>query len=313
MITDEDSYNACGGTSEIQFEPLLRHPVTRSPTISKGDFIQAAMINGSNVHLEADQKQQSMLVHHLAQDKVDYSSCGNDDDLNNYNVTSGSSDIRIDGNHLLQTVAPTIYLPSLSGSTAEENVAPPAVAIAGKKRKSETGLANVSMKTVMRWRGKEGIDIDCLLGASATSTVEERTKAEEILNATGQLLCILCAQSVSGNKKSVRRHQLKNAKHLIRSSDVANGLPFPTTDAAMNIVVPLPYVPLDMAVSTVFRGYQEAWEIVKNAEKATDFAGLTANLESLGKTPKHQLYPNISNFKLFQNVTNVNLAQLIVD
>ena len=279
MITDEDSYNACDSSSGIHFEPQIRHPVTCSPTVTKGDFIQASMINGSLVHLEVDQKLQGMHAHPSVHDKQDYSTCVNDNDINNYSITSSSSDIGI----LLQSAAPTIYLPPQSGAVAEGSVAPVIAAIAGKKRKSETGLANVSMKTVMRWRGKEGIDIDCLLGASATSTVEERTKAEEILNATGQLLCILCAQSVSGNKKSVRRHQLKNAKHLIRSSDVANGLPFPTTDAAMNIVVPLPYVPLDMAVSTVYRGYQEAWEIVKNAEKATDFAGLTAYLESLGE------------------------------
>ena len=155
--------------------------------------------------------------------------------------------------------------------------------LSGKKRKSEGGLTNVSMKTVMRWRGKEGIDISCLLGATDTSTVEERTRAEEILNATGQLLCIICAQSVSGNKKSVRRHQFKNAKHLIRLGEIAAGQPFPTTTAAMNIHVPLPYVPLDSAVATASRGCHEAWEIVKNVEKATDFGGLTATLEALGE------------------------------
>ena len=161
-------------------------------------------------------------------------------------------------------------------------LAPIELNVSGKKRKSEGGLSNVSMKTVMRWRGKEGIDICCLLGASENSTVEERTKAEEVLNATGQLLCILCAQSVAGNKKSVRRHQFKNARHLIRLNEIAAGQPFPTTEAAMNINVPLPYVPLDLAVATAYRGCVEAWDIVKNVEKSNDFVGLSACLESLG-------------------------------
>ena len=157
------------------------------------------------------------------------------------------------------------------------------IANAGKKRKAEGGLTNVSMKTVMRWRGKEGIDICCLLGATDTSTVEERAKAEEILNIAGQLLCILCAQSVSGNKKSVRRHQFKNAKHLTRLGEVAAGQPFPSTEAVMNIHVPLPYVPLDSVKATAYRGCNEAWEIIKNVEKANDFVGLTATLDSLGE------------------------------
>lgn len=216
---------------------------------------------------------------------------------NNYNVDNDC------GTDRPQSTQETQILSYISPAALEEDHPhqPSASDIAnvGKKRKAEGGLSNVSMKTVMRWRGKEGIDICCLLGATDTSTVEERTKAEEILNIAGQLLCILCAQSVSGNKKSVRRHQFKNAKHLTRLGEVAAGQPFPSTEAAMNIHVPLPYVPLDSAIATAFRGCHEAWEIIKNAEKANDFIGLTATLESLGM---HASFVEIAPFVLFMHL-----------
>lgn len=255
---------------------------------SETEFVVATMINDGDIyHIgtdisneEYEESRKSLLSHQPSSAckeniaKVPEIDGGNFSANRDTTHTNGVQRYAINGTER--------FIQSITHPTEFLGVAPVAT-IAGKKRKSETGLANVSMKTVMRWRGKEGIDIDCLLGATSTSTVLERTRAEEILNGTGQLLCILCAQSISGNKKSVRRHQLKNAKHLVRLNDVANGQPFPSTDAAMNIVVPLPYVPLDLAVSTASRGCQEAWEIVKNSEKAHDFTGLSANLESLGE------------------------------
>jgi hypothetical protein len=262
--------------------------------LSQEEFVSAEMINddvsyhvgeSACIHFENNHQLQGSHLHAQVRSKEDFDNATMIHVDSTYDVTTGSSSAHVEGNHQPQIGVQTSYLqqPTLSPL---DTAGGPSASVAGKKRKSETGLANVSMKTVMRWRGKEGIDIDCLLGATASSTVEERTRAEDILNATGQLLCILCAQSVSGNKKSVRRHQLKNAKHLIRLNEVANGQPFPSTDAAMTIVVPMPYVPLDLAVSTASRGCQEAWEIVKNAEKANDFPGLTANLELLGECTK---------------------------
>ena len=270
---------------------VLQTSYTDRDGLSQEEFVSAEMINddvsyhvgeSACIHFENNNQIQSSHLHTQVRSKEDFDNATMIHVDNSYDVSTGSSGAHSEGNHQPQHGVQVSYLqqPTLSPS---DIAGAPSASVAGKKRKSETGLANVSMKTVMRWRGKEGIDIDCLLGATAASTVEERTRAEDILNATGQLLCILCAQSVSGNKKSVRRHQLKNAKHLIRLNEVANGQPFPSTDAAMTIVVPLPYVPLDLAVSTASRGCQEAWEIVKNAEKANDFPGLTANLELLGE------------------------------
>lgn len=255
---------------------------------SETEFVVATMINDSDIyHIgnestneEYEESRKSMLSHQLSSSSKENIAKVPEIDEGNYSASRNTT--HTNGVERYVSNGAETFVQSITHPTEVMGGAPVAT-IAGKKRKSETGLANVSMKTVMRWRGKEGIDIDCLLGATTTSTVLERTRAEEILNGTGQLLCILCAQSISGNKKSVRRHQLKNAKHLVRLNDVSNGQPFPSTDAAMNIVVPLPYVPLDLAVSTASRGCQEAWEIVKNAEKAHDFAGLSANLESLGK------------------------------
>lgn len=290
MINDDEIYHVGNVNVGIHIEgnqqSQIAIPISflEHSSLNKEEFVDGAMIGddvsyhvssgSSSVHFVNNQQQQNSHHQHPDLIKGDFVNVPMINNDNNYHVGAV--------NQQQQTVTHLSYHASPAVSK-EESVGAPLATVAGKKRKSETGLANVSMKTVMRWRGKEGIDIDCLLGATTASTVEERTRAEEILNATGQLLCILCAQSVSGNKKSVRRHQLKNAKHLMRLTEVSNGLPFPTTDAAMNIVVPLPYVPLDLAVSTAFRGCQEAWDIVKNSEKANDFAGLTANLESLGE------------------------------
>ena len=298
-MNDRDrNYDIANSTLNLPLESITEVPTVVIQTsytdrdgLSQEEFVGAEMIHddtsyhvgneGSCIHFESNHQLQNPLLHAQVRSKDDFDNATMIHVDNSYDVSTGSSGSHGEGNHQTLIGVQPSYLQQAALSPLD-TVGLPSASVAGKKRKSETGLANVSMKTVMRWRGKEGIDIDCLLGATAASTVEERTRAEDILNATGQLLCILCAQSVSGNKKSVRRHQLKNAKHLVRLNEVANGQPFPSTEAAMTIVVPLPYVPLDLAVSTASRGCQEAWEIVKNAEKANDFPGLTANLESLG-------------------------------
>ena len=141
----------------------------------------------------------------------------------------------------------------------------------------------------MRWRGKEGLNVDHILGANETATVEERARAEQVLSNTGYLICIICAQAVGGNKKTLKRHQTTNKTHQLRLEEaIKTGAPI-TTEAAMAVQVPLPYVPTGLVEvgagttsGTVSRGIAEAWEIVKNPSKTTDFASLSAILETLG-------------------------------
>ena len=174
-------------------------------------------------------------------------------------------------------------------SEQQKRKAPDAAEGEGKKsRKDEAStMSAVHMRTVMRWRGKEGLNVDHILGANESATVEERARAEQVLTNTGYLVCIICAQAVGGNKKTLKRHQTTNKTHQLRLEEATRtGTPI-TTDAAMAVQVPLPYVPTGLVEvvagsGTVSRGVAEAWEIVKNPSKTTDFASLSAILETLG-------------------------------
>jgi hypothetical protein len=91
------------------------------------------------------------------------------------------------------------------------------------KRKSFPASDGVSMKTLMRWKVTGAVNVDHLLGFSMDASPEEHNKAEELLTKTGLLICCLCGMSVSANKKSVKRHQVKNRNHLKAAADFAAG------------------------------------------------------------------------------------------
>lgn len=178
-----------------------------------------------------------------------------------------------------------------SGSEVMSHIASASDGPSKKRRLSQVGVvaasapSSVNMRTVLRWRGKDGINVDHVLGANEAATIEERARAEQVLANTGQLICILCAAAVAGNKKSIRRHQHKNKTHTLRLAELVSGMPFPSTEAAMNTQVPLPYIPTGLIPgqnTSTSQGIAEAWEIVKNPGKCTDFDSLTRILESLG-------------------------------
>lgn len=91
------------------------------------------------------------------------------------------------------------------------------------KRKSFPAADGVSMKTLMRWKVTNSVCVDHLLGFCPDATPEEHAKAEELLVKTGMLVCCLCGNQVAANKKSVKRHQTKNRKHLQAAVQMANG------------------------------------------------------------------------------------------
>jgi hypothetical protein len=146
----------------------------------------------------------------------------------------------------------------------------------GRKRKSDAiSSFSVGMRTVLRWKGKEGVNVEHILGCSDNSPPEERLRCEEVLKTTGQLICILCNVSVPANKKSIKRHQTKNKKHLARLAEIGQNAP--------EIVVAKVAAAPPYAV--------EGWEIIKNSGKLTNASGLKKLVEDLGVyAPKDLTY-----------------------
>lgn len=94
----------------------------------------------------------------------------------------------------------------------------------GQKRKREKSSTSwVTMKTVFRWKQTGSVNVEHLLGCCDGTTAAELSKAQEILDTSGQLVCVLCNIPISANKKCVKRHQTKNRKHLNFLLDLANG------------------------------------------------------------------------------------------
>jgi hypothetical protein len=146
----------------------------------------------------------------------------------------------------------------------------------GRKRKSDAVSSfSVSMRTVLRWKGKEGVNVEHILGCSDSSPLEERGRCEEVLKATGQLICILCNVSVPANKKSIKRHQTKNKKHLARLAEIGQNAP---EIGIAKVAAAPPYA-------------VEGWEIIKNSGKLTNVGGLKKLVEDLGVfSPKDLTY-----------------------
>lgn len=62
---------------------------------------------------------------------------------------------------------------------------------------------SVPVNTVLKWRGKTGVDLEYVLGCGITATDAHIAKFVEVLNQTGKLICILCNQSLSATRKSI--------------------------------------------------------------------------------------------------------------
>ena len=100
--------------------------------------------------------------------------------------------------------------------TAVSNLAMP-----GQKRRYSTSC--LSMKTVARWRMTGDVNLEHLFGCSETCSYDEKTKADDLLRESGQLVCVLCNSAISANKKAVRRHQVKNRNHLNLLAQLVSG------------------------------------------------------------------------------------------
>jgi hypothetical protein len=124
----------------------------------------------------------------------------------------------------------------------------------------------VSLRTVLRWRGKDGINLEHILGCGEGAPPEERARCEEVLKSTGKLICILCNVAVSARKKAVKTHQLNNKKHVARLSET--GLLAADVSKHRGFAVP-PFA-------------LEGWDIIKNAGKVTNVTSLKKLLEDLG-------------------------------
>ena len=94
-----------------------------------------------------------------------------------------------------------------------DSVVPDVENISGKKRKSITS-GGVTPKTIYRWKMTGAVSVDQLLGYTPGAREDHTALAEELLNKTGLVVCSVCSVVVSANKKSVRRHQVKNRHHL---------------------------------------------------------------------------------------------------
>lgn len=97
------------------------------------------------------------------------------------------------------------------------------VEIGGKRKRDKASTSWVTMKTVFRWKQTGSVNVEHLLGCGDASTPAELARAHEILDSSGQLICVLCNIPISANKKCVKRHQTKNRKHLNFLLDLANG------------------------------------------------------------------------------------------
>lgn len=87
---------------------------------------------------------------------------------------------------------------------------------ASKRRKSTTSY--VTPKTLHRWKATGSVNVDDFLGFGPNSSITDTIRAEEILTNTGLLLCLVCNAQIFANKKSVKRHQTKNRKHVERAA-----------------------------------------------------------------------------------------------
>lgn len=169
------------------------------------------------------------------------------------------------------------------------------------KRRRRSSPSAVTMKTVFRWKSTGDVNIDHLLGCGDVATPAEVARAEEILTNSGQLVCILCNFAISANKKCVRRHQIKNRKHLNAIVQVSNGtmvLDPSSTLANISDVssrnrskhsnsTPGGSSSLQALTKSLFDPGQnalarEAWELLQNPEKIADILVLNKMLDSLG-------------------------------
>ncbi len=78
------------------------------------------------------------------------------------------------------------------------------------------------------------------MGISDKATLVEKQRSENLLVNYGKLVCILCNQTIAGNRKSVYKHMLTK-KHMLQVEDVAAGKrSYPTTEVAMKMEITLP-------------------------------------------------------------------------
>jgi hypothetical protein len=93
------------------------------------------------------------------------------------------------------------------------------------------------MPSALAWKTKTGLDTEFLLGISDNATPEERIRSEAILINCGKLICIMCNQTLAGNRKSVVKHMLTK-KHVGQCEEVTAGSKqYPTTEFAMAMEV----------------------------------------------------------------------------
>ena len=107
----------------------------------------------------------------------------------------------------------------------------------GQKRKREKSSTSwVTMKTVFRWKQTGSVNVEHLLGCCDGSTAVELSKAQEILDTSGQLVCVLCNIPISANKKCVKRYKCKliSLGHLTSriTKRILSSCTFSTTMAA---------------------------------------------------------------------------------
>lgn len=74
----------------------------------------------------------------------------------------------------------------MSGHESDEEEVKPG------KRKSFPASDAVSMKTLMRWKVTQAVNVDQIMGFCCEAAPEDREKAEELLQKTGLLVCLLC-------------------------------------------------------------------------------------------------------------------------
>ena len=81
----------------------------------------------------------------------------------------------------------------------------------------------VSLTTILRWKAKQSVKVDCFLGFSDDSSEVDKVAGTEILAKYGHFYCEWCQTYIRANKKSATRHQTRNKKHLTKAVEFGSG------------------------------------------------------------------------------------------
>lgn len=172
----------------------------------------------------------------------------------------------------------------------------------------------VSLTTILRWKAKQKVNVDCFLGFSDSSSEADKVAGTEILSKYGHFYCEWCQTYIRANKKSATRHQTRNKKHLGKAVElgVSDGIVYDShpkvvvtdTNTSSNFIITKPvgtfifvyfiFTSIELIflfiTKTIYRmlsvevmtPIMEAWGILNNKNKINDQKQLNEILSQLG-------------------------------